>query len=216
MHTHQLRRVYWLGGSPCAGKSTVSEMIAEQLGWQVYHCDDWDEVHRARADVVKHPTFHAVTKLRGDALWLRPVEEQLATEIRFHGEQLALVLEDLPQILATDERPLLVEGSAPLPHLLTPLLPNRHHAFWLIPTETFQRYYYAQRPWVPGQLATTSNPAQAFENWMQRDAAFARWLEGQVAHDNLEWWQVDGTISIEETAELVTKHFCPMLPNAPV
>ncbi|MEZ4709281.1 MAG: hypothetical protein R3A44_18880 [Caldilineaceae bacterium] len=208
-----LRQVYWLGGSPCAGKTTVSEMIAERLGWQVYHCDDWFEAHRERADAERQPTFYQVTKLRGDALWLRSVEEQIASEILFHGEQLALVLEDLPPILAADERPLLVEGSAPLPHLLQPLLPNPCNAFWLIPTEPFQRRYYAQRTWVPSQLATTSQPEQAFENWMQRDATFARWLEGQVTLYSMNWLQVDGSLSIVETVEQLFNHYHTSISN---
>lgn len=201
------RRIYWLNGSPCAGKSTVATAVAERLGWRVYHCDDWDDDHRQRAMPQRHPTYHQIAQLRGDALWLRPVAEQLETEIRYHGEQFTLVLEDLLRMVAADERPVLCEGSAGLPHLLQPILPSRNHAFWLIPTEAFQRHYYARRPWVASILATTSDPELAFENWMQRDAGFARWLEEQMALYELPWLSVDGSLTVEETVDRVARHF---------
>jgi adenylylsulfate kinase-like enzyme len=34
-----LTQVYWLGGSPCAGKTTIAAIIAQEHSWQVYHLD---------------------------------------------------------------------------------------------------------------------------------------------------------------------------------
>ncbi len=202
-----LDNVYWLGGSPCAVKSTVANAIADRLGWRVYHCDDWFADHRERSNPVQQPTFHHLSHLQGDALWLRPVAQQIASEIHFCAEEFSLVLEDIERMVVEEERPLLFEGAAALPHLLAPLLPQPHHAFWLIPAEAFQRQHYARRPWVDGILAATSNPAQAFENWMSRDAGFARWLETEAVKNGLSWLQVDGSLSIAETVSHVTRHF---------
>ena len=55
----------------------------------------------------------------------------------------------------------------------------------------FRRTHYARRPWIHEILERTSQPEQAFENWMQRDADFARWLEAQVAAQELAWLSVD-------------------------
>ena len=38
----QLSRIYWLCGSTCAGKTTTSSALAERLGWNVYHVDEWE------------------------------------------------------------------------------------------------------------------------------------------------------------------------------
>lgn len=205
--------VFWLGGSPCAGKTTVSQAIAAHFGWRLYHCDDWFGDHRQRACPEKQPTFHAISRLRGDDLWLRPVAEQIATEIAFVGEALALALEDLAQMLAADSRPILFEGAPALPHLLQPLLPHPQQAVWLIPTESFQRRHYAKRPWVPGQLATTSDPELAFDNWMRRDAGFARWLEAQVTNHDMRWIRVDGSLSIAETVAWVMEQYQTVLDS---
>lgn len=153
------------------------------------------------------PTFAHISRLQGDALWLRPIPEQITTEIRFCADEFTLVLEDLQKIMVQEKRPLLFEGTPALPQLLKPLLPTLHHAFWLIPTEAFQRDYYARRPWIHSVLATTSDPQRAFEHWMARDAGFARWLETQLQIHQLPWLSVDGATSIDETVEQVARHF---------
>jgi hypothetical protein len=209
--SNPFHRVYWLSGSPCAGKTTLAKRLATRFGWRIYHCDDWFADHRERACPDKQPTFHRVSRLRGDALWLRPVAEQIATEIRFAGEEFTLVRQDIEHILAEDKRPLLFDGAAALPHLLQPWLPHPSHAFWLIPSEPFQRRYYAKRPWIKDILAATSDPAQAFDNWMNRDAGFARWLETQVTTYNMPWLKVDGSLTLEATAEHVARHFQPQV-----
>ena len=50
-----LAHVYWIGGSPCAGKSTVADMLGERYGVHVYHVDDHAEDHSARATATDQP-----------------------------------------------------------------------------------------------------------------------------------------------------------------
>lgn len=33
-------KTYWIGGSPCCGKSTISEMLIKEFGFDMYKCDD--------------------------------------------------------------------------------------------------------------------------------------------------------------------------------
>lgn len=199
--------VYWLGGSPCAGKTTVAQAIAHRLGWDVYHCDEHYSTHLKQATPEAHPIFYQLSHLQGDALWLRPVAEQIRTEIAYCAEQFTFALADLQKRLDTQQRPLLFEGVPALPHLLTPLLPTPNHAFYLIPTEPFQRHHYAQREWVKGVVATASNPNQAFDNWMARDAGFARWLQAEITHHQLPWLSVNGTRTINDTVNYIINHF---------
>lgn len=197
--------IYWLGGAPCAGKTTIARAIAQRFNWTVYHCDDYFGQHRARSNPIDHPTFYRIARLQDDALWLRDTEEMIASEPLFFAEQFKMVMEDLAKIRSGT--PVLFEGTPALPHLLKPLLPSDHHAFWLVPTETFQRYHYAQRPWIHQYLNRTSNPIQSFENWMARDASFARWLEKQLITNQMNWLLVDGSQSIDESIALVAEHF---------
>ncbi len=202
-----LERIFWLAGSPCAGKTTLSQIIADHFKWTIYHCDEWFDRHRQRSTPEYQPTLYHVSRLQGDDLWLRPVAKQIRTEIDFCVEEFDFVLHDLAELQKQSDTPILFEGTPAVPHVLKPLLPGHYHALWLVPTEHFQRHYYAQRPWIHGYLNQTSAPERAFDNWMARDAGFARWLEHEVAAHHLAWINVDGSLTIEQTAALIIEHF---------
>ena len=93
------------------------------------------------------------------------------------------------------------------PEILTSILPTKSHAFYLVASEEFQRHYYDQRPWIKDVLSKTSDPAQAWQNWMTRDAAGARILETTPGQFGLEWTIVDGMVSLEDTVMRVCEHF---------
>ncbi|MFN8444306.1 MAG: hypothetical protein U0175_26220 [Caldilineaceae bacterium] len=41
---------YWIGGSPCAGKSSVTNLLAAQFGLTTYHVDDHFNRHAQHLD----------------------------------------------------------------------------------------------------------------------------------------------------------------------
>jgi hypothetical protein len=87
-------------------------------------------------------------------------------------------------------------------------------ALWLIPKEAFHRSMYEQRgAWVRRILSQCSDPGQAFDNWMQRDIAFAGRIASQAARMGWETLTVDGSKSIEENAERVAAHFGELLTD---
>lgn len=202
----ELGRLYWLSGSTCAGKTTTSSVVADRLQWAVYHCDDWEAKHRERADSRRHPSWTKYSQLTGDPLWLQPIEQHLALDALATREQFELIVEDLSALLKQDSRPLLYDGFV-APEILTALIPSKSHAVYLVSTETFQRRNYEQRPWIKDVLSRTSDPIQAWNNWMARDAAGARTLETAIRQTELPWISVDGTDSIEKTIERICGHF---------
>ena len=197
--------IYWLGGSPCAGKSSIAHQLADQFGLHLYHCDTEFERQRQQVTAVSAPTIHHLHQLSCDELWLRSVAEQLRTEIQYQAEQFQMILADLRQL--PTQAKILVEGAVLMPTAVFPHLSQPHQAIWLVPTEPFQRTHYAQRPWIHDVLRDCTQPAQAFENWMQRDAAFARWVQQETAVRQLNCLVVDGNQTIEETSNQVTRAF---------
>jgi hypothetical protein len=185
------RLIYWLGGSPCAGKSTVAHAIAARSGWDVYACDAAYDRHVAQADPRTSPTLYEVGRLRDDALWLRPLPEQTATEIAMYREEFTAILADI--VALPGDGPLLVEGAALLPELVAPLLGKHGHGAWLVPTAAFQRYHYAQRDWPREVVAGCSDPQQAFEHWMLRDIGFAAYITQTAYERHLPLLTIDGT-----------------------
>jgi hypothetical protein len=201
-----LSHVYWIGGSPCAGKSTIVELLSETHPFQGYNCDQAFERHSKQVTPEKQPTFHKVLHMTWDEIWMRPVDVLLADEIAIYGEEFAMILQDL--LALSRLPPILAEGAALLPHLVHDVLANPWQAIWIVPGEAFQRKRYPRRgAWVQGILSQCRDPEQAFQNWMDRDVAFGRRVSVEAAARGLQVLRVDGQHTVAENAEIVRAHF---------
>lgn len=196
MRTDTFAHIYWIGGSPCAGKSTVAQALADRYNLHYYQCDAAFSAHQRRASPIHQPTLQRLATLSCDEIWLPPVAEQVARVQTIYREEFALILDDLRALPA--ERPILAEGAALMPSLVQPYLSKPWQAVWLTPTSAFQRLHYGQRPWIQEVLQASSNVAQAFANWMARDEAYAAWVNAQVRAAGLHLIQVDGRQSSDE------------------
>lgn len=201
----ELAHVYWLGGSPCAGKSTVGEILAQRYDLRFYRVDEQYDEHFLRGVTSEFPTFSLLNRLEGDALWMRPVDEQIQTEISYCADEFTFIIEDLLALPTT--KSILAEGTSLLPGHTVKLLNKKQRALWLIPTPEFQRYHYSQRPWIHSVLKSCTNPRQAFLNWMARDEGFARWVEKETKALWLTCIINDGRLTPQELAEKVARHF---------
>lgn len=198
-----LERVLWLGGSPCAGKSSVSSILAERHGLAVYHVDEHTEAHVERAGP-DHPTLARLGRRSGDALWMRPLPEQIADEHEFCREEFSLALEDIAALPGGG--PLLAEGTSLLPGSVAALGVPPARAIWLVPAPAFQREHYARRPWVKDVLRGCADPERAFENWMARDVAFGARVAEEASGLGYRVVVVDGSSPLPEVAGLVERH----------
>jgi 2-phosphoglycerate kinase len=200
-----LGNVFWLGGSPCAGKSSISEILVSRFDLRLYRVDEAFEEHARRFDPVLQP---ALTKWRAsswDERWMRPVESLVRDVIACYREHFALILEDV--LSMPRDRAVLVEGTALLPRQVAGVLTDRNRALWVIPTADFQREHYSKREWVCRILEQCDSPEAAFRNWMERDAEFARWVAAEACELGLELLTVDGKRTIEENASTVASYF---------
>lgn len=194
--------LYWLGGSPCSGKSTVAELLAAQYNLQYYNCDHAFAHHQQQSDPTQQPTLHHLSFLTSDEIWLAPIAEQVARVIAIYHEEFPLILADLAAF--STDCPVLVEGAALMPTLVAGTVGWQGRSAWLVPTPTFQRQQYAKRPWVNDVLNDCRDPKQAFANWMARDDAFAVQVAQAAAQRNCPLLHVDGYQSIAETATWVS------------
>ena len=195
--------IYWLGGSPCAGKSTIAKRLADKYGLALYHCDEHFDRHLAQATPKKHPLLSRLRLMTCDEIWLAPVEHQVKRELAFYREEFPMILADIQAL----PRPLIVEGAALLPKLLVSKLETPNHGVWIIPTEVFQLTHYIRRPWVKNVLVDCSDSLEAFQNWMARDAGFAQTVRAQAEDRSLNLIVVDGTLSLDHNFELVEAYF---------
>jgi 2-phosphoglycerate kinase len=200
-----LEGVFWLGGSPCSGKSSISEIIASRFSLDVYRVDEAFESHAQRFDPLRHPALTKWSKSSWNQRWMQPVESLVQEAIACYREHFTLVLEDMLSL--PKRKSLLVEGTALLPAQVASVLSRQSRAIWSIPSADFQRAHYSRRDWVRGILAQCTKREEAFHNWMERDIRFAQWIEAEASATHLSLLRVDGNRTIEQNAEAVARHF---------
>ena len=186
--------LYMIGGSPCSGKSTIASLLARQ--YQLLHIklDDLIKEMMSQASADSQP----ICLLRQD----RNPEEMADEEWRFYEEIFPYVKSYL---IKNQNRPLLVEGAGLLPHLVKELECPASSYLCLTPTADFQKKHYIQREWVPYVLEGTTNPEQAFENWMQRDILFAQMVRKEAMKLGYSSLVTDGSQSENQNAEEVAR-----------
>ena len=200
-----LGHVFWLGGSPCAGKSSIGEILTGRFDLDLYRVDEAFELHARRFDPVLHPALTKWGASSWNERWMRPVESLVRDVIACYREHFTLILEDILSL--PKDKPVLVEGTALLPRQVAGVLDKRTRAIWVVPTADFQREHYSKREWVCRILEQCDSPEAAFRNWMERDAEFARRVAAEVSELGLELLRVDGKRTIEENASKVATHF---------
>ena len=204
--TPDLGHIFWVGGSPCSGKSSIVKILAERFGWQIYQCDYHFWAHQQRTDPDRHPAFHKLAGMSWDDIWMRPVEVLIEDELAIYHEEFEMIIDDLSNL--PTEPPIVAEGAALLPDRVGPIVAGARQAIWVVPTEQFQRTMYPQRgAWVQEILDQCRQPEQAFQNWMDRDVQFSQQVIAQANRRALPLLMVDGRRSIDQNAKIVAEQF---------
>ena len=135
-----LAHVYWIGGPPDCGKTTIATILAERHGLQEYHFDRHEMTHFSRLNPNLHPALYAAhpDRMTTQERWLGSTPDQMARDtIASWSERFTMALDDLramPPIPA-----IITEGPGLFPELVAPLIAHPSRAIWLIPTEPFKR-----------------------------------------------------------------------------
>ncbi|MBM7551399.1 hypothetical protein [Thalassobacillus pellis] len=207
---HELSHVYWIGGSPCAGKTTLARKLVEQYDFTYYKCDDCYDDHMSRSDPENHPSMFKIRDLSWDEVWSVqfcsiPVEEQVEEVMTVYEEQFSLIVEDLLSLPKKSK--ILVEGAALLPDKVAPLLMDPKQAIWFVPAPEFQVNHFSKREWIDRILQKYDDPEKAFSNWMKRDMKFAEQISEQANRLSLKEVKVDGSHSIMQNFATIRSHF---------
>ena len=195
--------VYWIGGAPGAGKSTIARRIAARCGLELYATDDVMADHAVRSTAADAPYLERFKAMDMDERWLnRSPETMLETFHWFRGEGFPLIVEDLQRLPAGT--PVVAEGFRLLPHLVVPLLDNVDHAVWLLPTPAFRDAALASRGALWDLPGGTSDPERARFNLSRRDRMFTDRLIGECERLGCRTVELDvGATEDEVTARLI-------------
>lgn len=200
-----LANAYYVGGSPCSGKSTVTAYLAKKHSLTYYKIDDYEREHMDNLDPLEHPIMYKWSQMSWDEIWMRSVETQVEEEFQFYRERFGMILNDMNKFSKSDT--LITEGAALIPELIHKLGVDRKKVIYMIPSKEFQIEYYSKRGFIAGILANCTEPEKAFENWMERDHRFGKKVKSQAKELGYLVIDVDGHKPIDEIIELVSKYF---------
>lgn len=197
--------IYFIGGSPCSGKSTVAQALSEKYDLQYFKVDDHLERYLKLGAADGKPCCTRAVQMSPEQNWMREPLVQCEEELSIYEEIFAYVLMDLENF--GSQKNIITEGAAYLPVLAERQQIPFNRYLSITPTKDFQVFHYSQREWVPYVLAECSDKAKAFDNWMERDALFAKAVQKQCADAGYVSIVHHGEIPVEEMIARVASHF---------
>lgn len=207
-HRKALSHVLWIGGATDSGKTTVSQIIAQRHGFQVYNYDRHD-LPQMECLAETHADYRAFLAASVEENWVQPEPEDLLRfTLQAFRDRFPLVIEDL--LALPRATTIVAEGHGLIPELVAPVLSGKRQAIWLVPTEEFKRASMERRN-KPSFRAETSDPERATNNVFTRDMLLADRVKAHVQVWGLTVYEVDGSRSSEEMSTLVERHFKPFL-----
>lgn len=199
-----MRRVLLIGGSPCAGKSTVSELICKKFNFQYIKVDDYMDKHIKEANEIDHPKISLWKTTPWHELFSREVETQFNEEVECYHETWHMLKRDILE--DANQGDLLVEGCGLLPKFIHTLFEDATICY-MVPEEAFQVEKYASRDWAYHLLKDAKDPKIAFDNWMARDMMFAKYIKDEAEKYNYPVFLVDGSKDAETIAKEIMAMF---------
>ncbi len=197
-------KVYYIGGSPCSGKSTVAEILSEKYGFYYYKLDDKLDEHMklaAKRDKSRCKAYFAMTP---EQIWMRNPRIQFEDEVNIYREIFEYALEDIEKL---NVPVVIAEGAGFLPELMKQIGVRKREDTCITPTRYFHVETYSKREWVPYILEGCSDKQTAFKNWMERDSIFAIYSADTAKKIGYETFLVDGMYEICYMVDLVENVF---------
>lgn len=202
-----LQDVFWIGGSVCAGKSSILRDYARAWGVIPYHFDAHEREHldkRGKGSSILERLSMPAARAKYDERWLNRSPKEIAERtIRSWKERFHLVLEDLAR--APVGRRVVAEGAGLFPDLVAPLLPDSGHGIWLVASPEFIRWARFHRGMTAPEL--TRDPERGAENIIERDILMADHIRHSAGELGLAVITVDGKRQLLEVAAVVASHF---------
>lgn len=198
-------KVYYIGGSPCSGKSTVAEMIASKFGLYYYRLDDKLDAHMRMAANASKPRCMAYFKMTPEQIWMRTPEIQFDDAVEIYREIFEYAMSDIEILKANT--PAIAEGSGFMPELIKQSGVTSNTYVCIVPAPKFQLYNYAKRPYIPYILEGCNDKETAFANWMKRDCLFAEYSAQTASKAGYQVIWIDGVVSPDGILDFVENIF---------
>ena len=197
--------IYFLGGSPCSGKSTLAKIIAEKYDMHYFKIDDYlDKYTRlgVNDDIFLIKKMQMMTL---DEMWLRDPKKQSLDEILYYKEIFYYIMNDLDKL--PKEKKVITESVGFMPFLMHEHEVDKNKYICIVSEKDFQVGVCNKCGWIDDYLSSSSDKEKALENWMERDALFAQYVLRDAERYSYESLIVDGKKSVLENLQIVENLF---------
>lgn len=90
--------IYYIGGSPCAGKSSVAEILSKKHDLYYFKTDDFLDGYMQTGARKGYSVCRKVTSMNAEQVWMREPLVQCREEFDIYREIFEFVATDLKQI----------------------------------------------------------------------------------------------------------------------
>ena len=92
------KNIYFIGGSPCAGKSTVAEYLSQKYGMYYFKVDDQLDRYVEMGAKKGLEMCAMFSCLNTDQTWMRDPQVQCRDELAWYEEVFEFFLEDIEKL----------------------------------------------------------------------------------------------------------------------
>lgn len=200
-----LKNVYWVTGTPCGGKTTVSKGLGKKYNIPVYDIDEMFPVHQRMSDVKYQPSMNKSFK-DADEFFGRTIEEYREWLISNTREQLEFIIMDL--IRLSQKAPVICDCHLTLSE--AELLTSSHRIVFMIKEPENLVNDYCNRP-DHQDFNDFIHSANNVEVAKETCSKALKSLNGKhyqaIKESGYFWLERSTNRNVEETIALVAKHF---------
>ena len=200
-----LENVYFIAGTPCGGKTTVSRALSKKYGIPVYDIDERFEEHQRMSDPASQPSMNWQFK-DADEFFGRSVEEYRSWLLKNTREQLDFVLLDLMRLSQNGK--IICDCHLTLEQAAQVTEPSRM-AFMIKKPENLVDEYCnrADHQGFSDFIHSATDVEKAKKTCNETLLSLNEKFYEDVKASEYFWLERDDKRSVEETAELVARHF---------
>ncbi len=201
-----LKNVYFITGTPCGGKTTISRALGQKYGLMVYDADQEFSRHQQLSDPIHQPAMNRKFR-NADEFFGRTVEDYSKWLTDNTREQLDYILMDLIQ--RAQDQPVLCDLHLTVDE--ADRLTEADRIVFLIKDPENIISDYCDRPDHDGFnrfINSASNPEQAKRTCNATLEHLNRRRYEQIRQSRYFWIERTAQSTVEDTMQRVARHFC--------
>ncbi len=200
-----MKKNYYIGGSPCAMKTSIAEKISEEFSMKLYNVDNHIERYLEIGAKKRNRTLKKMNKISVLDQWFEDVDKQFENEIELYSYAGKIIDADLKRYYRNKN--VIVEGAPIIPAFIHKRKIDPSCYIVLVPSRSFQYSIYKEREYIDRYLNLTEDKEKAFENWIERDSKIAMYYKEEASKYDYKCIVVESQSDFDGIYEQVVEHF---------